>query len=162
MGTTKEMMAKRIIFIKDNLHLSNVEIGEALKTSAHSIRLTMQRNNIKRPEELLAAIRSKHSSEIGKKMHEIYDFTKENNPNWKGGISKNAYHYKKLSVQRYPEKDKARRKVHYAVSYGHLKRMPCEVCGDEQSHAHHEDYSKPLEVRWLCRKHHREEHDNKH
>jgi hypothetical protein len=36
--------------------------------------------------------------------------------------------------------------------------MPCEVCGDPQTHAHHDDYSKPLDVRWFCPRHHREEH----
>ncbi len=33
----------------------------------------------------------------------------------------------------------------------HLDRQPCEVCGDPKTDGHHEDYSRPLEVRWLCR-----------
>jgi transposase-like protein len=45
-----------------------------------------------------------------------------------------------------------------AVRRGELIRQPCEVCGDKKSDAHHEDYSKPLDVRWLCRKHHRQRH----
>jgi hypothetical protein len=32
------------------------------------------------------------------------------------------------------------------------------VCGNAATHAHHDDYSKPLEVRWLCRAHHSEHH----
>lgn len=37
--------------------------------------------------------------------------------------------------------------------------QPCEVCGSEDDIArHHDDYSKPLEVRFLCRKHHGEVH----
>lgn len=39
----------------------------------------------------------------------------------------------------------------------HLVRKPCEVCG-EKAEAHHDDYAKPLDVRWLCFKHHREWH----
>lgn len=27
----------------------------------------------------------------------------------------------------------------------------CEVCDAPDPEAHHDDYSKPLEVRWLCR-----------
>ena len=38
---------------------------------------------------------------------------------------------------------------------GWLTRQPCEVCGDHASDAHHEDYRKPLAVRWLCKTHHR-------
>jgi hypothetical protein len=44
----------------------------------------------------------------------------------------------------------ARRKLKYAVKYGHLKRFPCEVCGEIKTEGHHPDYSKPLEVMWLC------------
>ena len=45
---------------------------------------------------------------------------------------------------------------HY-VRDKHIIRQPCEICG-EKAEAHHDDYNKPLEVRWLCFKHHREWH----
>lgn len=35
-----------------------------------------------------------------------------------------------------------------------LTRKPCEICGAAKSEAHHGDYSKPLDVTWLCRDHH--------
>lgn len=41
-----------------------------------------------------------------------------------------------------------------------LKREPCEECGDIKAEAHHDDYLKPLNVRWLCRRHHDEWHEN--
>lgn len=53
-----------------------------------------------------------------------------------------------------PEKRRAHKRVEYAVKVGRLVRQPCEACGDEKVTAHHDDYSKPLEVRWLCRPHH--------
>lgn len=55
------------------------------------------------------------------------------------------------------EKNLARQRVRYAVRTGRLKRQPCEVCGGK-AQAHHTDYSKPLDVRWLCFQHHRAEH----
>lgn len=48
----------------------------------------------------------------------------------------------------------ARVKVCKAVSSGILKRCPCSVCGNADVEAHHEDYNKPLDVVWLCAKHH--------
>lgn len=48
--------------------------------------------------------------------------------------------------------------VHNAIRDGRLVRQPCEVCGAEKTDAHHDDYSQPLAVRWLCRKHHGERH----
>ena len=50
----------------------------------------------------------------------------------------------------------ARRKLNLYVYYGKVKRQPCEVCGAQPAEAHHEDYSKPLDVEWLCPTHHRE------
>ena len=41
-----------------------------------------------------------------------------------------------------------------AIQLGVLVRQPCEVCGSEKVQAHHTDYAKPLEVRWLCKAHH--------
>lgn len=55
-------------------------------------------------------------------------------------------------------KIRAREKVRAAVRYGKLKRDACEKCGRKDTHGHHDDYSKPLEVRWLCPVHHGEEH----
>ena len=45
--------------------------------------------------------------------------------------------------------------VYYAVQSGELVRQPCEKCGsEEQIEAHHDDYTKKLDVRWLCHKCH--------
>lgn len=52
----------------------------------------------------------------------------------------------------------ARWKVARAVACGQLERLPCEVCGTAKTEAHHDDYSKPLDVRWLCQPHHRAHH----
>jgi hypothetical protein len=41
-----------------------------------------------------------------------------------------------------------------------LPRQPCEKCGAQKAHAHHDDYSKPLVVRWLCPADHVEWHRN--
>jgi hypothetical protein len=75
---------------------------------------------------------------------------------------------------KYPElhRAKARRqietkpKARYAVDVvrnelkrDRLKRQPCEVCGEEYVHGHHDDYDQPLVVRWLCPVHHTEWHD---
>lgn len=59
---------------------------------------------------------------------------------------------------RYPEKKRAHDLVSNAIRDGKLIRKPCEACGDTNVHAHHDDYGKPLEVRWLCQKHHLEVH----
>jgi ribosomal protein S27AE len=57
-----------------------------------------------------------------------------------------------------PEKAMARSAVTHAVRDGKLIKQPCEVCGNLKAQAHHDDYSKPLQVRWLCQKHHTEHH----
>lgn len=53
-----------------------------------------------------------------------------------------------------PEKTKAHKAVFLAIQQGILTRKPCEMCGTSQVVAHHDDYTKPLEVKWLCQKDH--------
>jgi len=57
-------------------------------------------------------------------------------------------------------KDRARVKdaVRYALKTGKLVKTACQVCGDEKVEGHHADYSRPLDVVWLCREHHMEIH----
>lgn len=55
----------------------------------------------------------------------------------------------------------ARRLTHEAIKTGKIKRGNCSVCGEPNAHAHHEDYSKPLEVMWFCRLHHKHWHMGK-
>lgn len=44
-----------------------------------------------------------------------------------------------------------------AIRRGLIERQPCEVCGAEPADGHHDDYDRPMAVRWLCRKHHKAE-----
>ena len=39
-----------------------------------------------------------------------------------------------------------------------LPKKPCEVCNLQDADKHHDDYSKPLKINWLCRKHHIQKH----
>ncbi len=64
--------------------------------------------------------------------------------------------YSQEHYARYPEKRAARVAVGNAVRDGRLIKQPCEVCADPKSEAHHPDYAKPMDVRWLCLPHHRE------
>ena len=67
--------------------------------------------------------------------------------------------YKKNYSEKYPNKRKAHHIVNNAIRSKKLFKEPCEICGSfYRPHAHHDDYSKPLEVRWLCDPHHRKLH----
>lgn len=64
--------------------------------------------------------------------------------------------------QLYADKKRAHGIVKRAVRGGRLLRRPCEVCGESVAQAHHDDYSKPLDVRWLCAQHHADIHQRWH
>lgn len=69
-------------------------------------------------------------------------------------------HAKSLAKQREisPEKYKARYALTNAIRDGRIERGVCQVCGVDKVEGHHHDYSKPLDVDWLCKKHHVERH----
>ena len=49
-----------------------------------------------------------------------------------------------------PEKVRASSKARYALAIGKIQKLPCRDCGSMKSVMHHEDYSKPCDVIWLC------------
>jgi len=66
---------------------------------------------------------------------------------------------KKAWIEKNPTKRKAQHLVNNAIRDKKLFKEPCSVCGSShRTHAHHDDYSKPLNVRWLCYQHHKDWH----
>ena len=64
--------------------------------------------------------------------------------------------------KKHPEKVISRKITERAIQEGYLIPMSCEFCGSVMRiEVHHEDYSKPYDVRWLCRYHHLAVHHHK-
>lgn len=83
----------------------------------------------------------------------------------KGKIAQNRYNKsiaKRDSVYRWQFRNKFKfsveKKLRLAVKRGLIKKAPCEVCKNPLSQAHHDDYLKPFDVRWLCNLHHSQWH----
>lgn len=75
--------------------------------------------------------------------------------------SKEYYYIKKARGYRTkidPFKQEARLETWRAIKAGLIAKKACEVCGEQKSQAHHSDYNKPLEIMWLCKKHHSKWH----
>ena len=47
--------------------------------------------------------------------------------------------------------------LNQAIRRGEIQRQPCEICRTPDAHGHHDDYDRPLDVRW-CAQHHADEH----
>lgn len=74
----------------------------------------------------------------------------------KGKIAreKSTNKYKKSNLL----KIKAQGVLAYAIKMKRIIKTPCLVCGAEKVEGHHPDYSRPLDVVWLCNPHHRGAH----
>lgn len=82
------------------------------------------------------------------------------NPDKKARMNKDSLLKRKADAnERF--KYHSRQMARNAIRSGMIQKQPCEVCGiDNDVEAHHDDYSKPLDIRWLCTKHHAEHHTN--
>ena len=69
-----------------------------------------------------------------------------------------AYKGGGMPVDEKQKRIRARSILNHAVRDGKIVRGVCESCGHKKSQAHHHDYNKPLEVKWLCVKCHFAEH----
>ena len=73
----------------------------------------------------------------------------EEQPSYKGGGI--PIDEKKIRI-------KSRSILNHAIREGKIIRKPCTICGNI-AEAHHPDYNRPLDVIWLCFRHHREIHE---
>lgn len=68
-------------------------------------------------------------------------------------------HPSALTTRPYDEKTRARRILQAEVRAGRIVKGPCCECGTVVDiDAHHSDYSKPLDIEWLCRLCHAKRH----
>ena len=79
----------------------------------------------------------------------------------KGKLAQKKYYFsqaKKDESKKWQQRNRLKHNVHNivynATKSGKLLKQNCEVCGKKNAFAHHDDYSQPLEVRWLCNYHH--------
>ncbi len=89
---------------------------------------------------------------------------RQKNPEWKkkdnkrmiknGVIQKSVEMWRKKN----PEKYKAYKIFAEALRKKILKKEPCIVCDEIKVDGHHSDYSKPLDVIWICHNHHKKFH----
>lgn len=81
----------------------------------------------------------------------------ESNPCFRGWVSRNKRAYVNRFRTKYPEKARAHDAVKNALRNGTLVRpTACEDCAAAcHPGSHHEDYSKPLDVVFVCRPCHR-------
>ncbi len=73
--------------------------------------------------------------------------------------NRQALEYLQSYRSKYPNKYKATSLINNAIRSKKLFRQACEICGNKKVHAHHDDYKKPLNVRWLCPAHHSQWHE---
>ena len=96
---------------------------------------------------------TKHRAANLEKVQE-YDRKRGNLPHRKAARAE----YRKLYRASRPQQAKANALVNKATASGKLKKQPCQDCGHLFAEAHHTDYSKPLDVQWLCTKCHHAKH----
>ncbi len=92
-----------------------------------------------------------------RKASKRYHLKRKHDPEYR----KKRLEYRRSYVARYPEKTRARNTLGNAVRDGRVKKgTECESCGEKQRllHGHHDDYSKPLDVHWLCARCHGKRH----
>ncbi len=115
-------------------------------------KMTIEEKKLKISKRMAVYRKTDHAKKINKERISVYRKTEK-------GLDvqrkcKNNY------ITTHPEKRKAHIATTNAISSGVLVKQPCEICGELKVQAHHDDYSKPLSVRWLCVKHHFEHHSS--
>jgi hypothetical protein len=95
-----------------------------------------------------------------RKIHELVymrNYLKNYNSNYIRKDNRSGY-FKEYDKNRDKIKVMARIELNNAIRHKIVEKQSCSVCGNSNSQAHHIDYTKPLDVIWLCPVHHSEIH----
>lgn len=101
--------------------------------------------------EYIKTYTPKKNGENIKNMTEYLRIWRQEN---KDKMAKRQRNYRKNNQ----EKESCRQKTIRAVKNGKITKTACIICGDVNVEAHHDDYTNPLDVKWMCKKHHLEMH----
>jgi hypothetical protein len=103
---------------------------------------------IENPEKLRLQDRTRYRRHHEKRLAASADYHRKHPDEARAWARRHA--------ERYPEKTAARRAFSNAVRDGKVKRQSyCSACESTiRVHGHHEDYSRPFDVVWLCSKCH--------
>jgi hypothetical protein len=125
--------------------------GEAKPLEAFYKHPMMADGRLSRCAECVKAdVRANRAARI--EYYRAYDRARANEPNRKADRVARAKAHPRPRPEPDPVKRAARVLLGNAVRDGKVKKAPeCEVCSvSGDLHGHHEDYSKPLEVIWVC------------
>ena len=91
------------------------------------------------------------------------DKVKESSTKWKSNNNDKVYKYHKEWKINNKDKYLAQKKVQNRIHRGVIEKPDyCQMCGRECFiHGHHADYSKPLDIIWICPKCHYNIHSNR-
>lgn len=136
----------------NNFHNEKVKKDGKKNVCKMCIDITRKIHYAKNRDEIL-----KKAKEYAIKNYEKKKIRRKNNPDKLDPIKANA------RSRRWEVANKDKKRAHYAVrraiKSGKLTKKPCTVCGRyDDVEAHHEDYSKKLDVLWLCPQHHKDVH----
>lgn len=133
----------------------------AKNTCKECIKARSRKNRLDNIEQVREYDRNRYNAKERAEQHRerVKNFTPE---------QKSRYNKQKNDWRlRNKIKSSAHNKVAKALLRGSIIRpVICESCTEDKPlHAHHDDYNKPLEVRWLCdtchKAHHKEEKANR-
>lgn len=157
--TREEYLAKRKAYYQKNKH-KWAEYQKAHREEINAKSRERRANNLERYREVARIWRDNNRDKIS-------EYQKKYHNSGKGQLKYREYYEQhklefyernKKSVAKYPDE----RRVHSIVSkhlyLGKIEAKPCEICGNPKVDAHHDDYNKPLDIRWLCRKCHADWH----